>query len=245
MPVATEDSLLAAEFDQTTAAKVGQWARRFAADDEVSYLFGPLAGGYVADGEIVSDYQQDCVSLLYRVGELARARDARDAVDWALRTRFAGGAADVVIEEGRLDYGNPAHLDFSLDMIRTGMWGWDVTAALSGATTDTVGSSRYPAGSFPLVPKTELQADELSEGDVVWFVLDPGHDKGAELRQKYGLVIGHIGIVVVEEGQRMLIHAASSDLADWYEGGTVVQVPLLEYLARIEKFSGVMVTRFP
>jgi len=245
MTRAAEDSVLHAEFERPTAAKVGLWARRFAAVDSVEYLFGPKAGGYVAEGDVVSDKKQDCVSLLYRVGELARARDHNDAVDWAMRTRFAGAQVSAVSNEsGRVDYDHPAHLDYSLDMIRTGLWGREVTNKLSGATIDTVGSSRYAAGSFSYLPKKSLVLDELAEGDVVWFVLDPSHESGAKLRQKYGLVIGHIGIVVVEQNERILVHAASSDLAGWYEGGTVVQVPLLEYLARVEKFAGVMVTRF-
>jgi len=242
---AAEDSVLAAEFARATATKVGLWARRFADADNVNYLFGPKVGGYVAEGDIVSDRRQDCVSLLYRVGELARARSAHDAVDWALRTRFAGAGIDVVTDgEGRLDYDDPAHLDYSLDMIRTGMWGRNVTETLSGAAVDTVGSSRYRAGSFRYVPKQALQYAQLAEGDIAWFVLDAGHASGAKLRREYGLVIGHIGIVVIDEGRRWLIHAANSDLSGWYEGGTVVRVPLQEYLSRVDKFAGVMVTRF-
>ena len=242
---ADESSILEAEFDLPTAEKVGKWARRFAAADDVVYLFGPKAGGYVAEGDVVSDYRQDCVSLLYRVGELARARDARDAVDWALRTRFAGATAAAVADgEGRLDYENPAHLDYSLDMIRTGMWGREVTTSLTGTVVDTVGTSRYPAGSFSYVAKSELQEAELAEGDVVWFVLDAVQESGAKMRQDYGLVVGHIGIVVVDEGKTNLIHAASSDLEGWYTGGTVVQLPLSEYLSRVDKFAGVIVTRF-
>lgn len=240
-----EDQILAAEYARPTAAKVGLWARRFAAADSVIYLFGPQDGGYVAEGDVVSDRRQDCVSLLYRVGELARARDARDAVDWALRTRFAGADPSAVSDaDGRLDYDHPAHLDFSLDMIRSGFWGRDVTTTLVGAALDTVGSSRYPAGSFTYVPTGALADRELNEGDVVWFVLDPTHAAGAKLRRQYGLVIGHIGLVVVDEERRWLVHAASSDLEGWYAGGTVVKVPLQEYLSRVEKFAGVMVTRF-
>jgi len=133
MNPAVEDSVLAAEFDRPTAAKVGLWARRFAAAPAVEYLFGPKPGGYVAEGDVVSDRRQDCVSLLYRVGELARARSARDAVSWALRTRLAGADINTASDgKGRLDYDDPAHLDFSLDMIRTGLWGRDVTASLAG-----------------------------------------------------------------------------------------------------------------
>lgn len=245
LAASAEEQVLAAEMALPTATKMGSWARRFAAADDVVYLFGPRAGGYVAEGDVVSDRRQDCVSLLYRVSELARARDARDAVDWALRTRFAGADPSAVVDaEGRLNYDDPAHLDFSLDMIRSGLWGRDVTPTLAGAALDTVGSSRYPAGSFTYVPTGALTEHELVEGDVVWFVLDPAHATGAELRQDYGLVIGHIGLVVVDDDRRWLIHAASSGLEGWYEGGTVVKVPLTEYLSRVEKFAGVMVTRF-
>ena len=244
-PVAVEDSILAAESDLSTAARVGRWARRFAAAAGVTYLFGPSPGGYVAEGAVVSDKRQDCVSLVYRVSELARADDGRDAVDWALRTRFAGAPIeDVAASDGRVDYDHPAHLDFSLDMIRTGLWGRDVTAELGGAAPDSIGTSRYPRDSFIYVPKTVLQDTELNEGDIVWFVLDPADKSGHRLRTEFGLAIGHIGIVVVDGGQRRLIHAASSGLAGVYAGGTVVTVPLAEYLSRVDKFAGVMVTRF-
>ncbi len=245
MAPAREDSILAAEYGLNTPEKMGRWARRFADAQDVVYLFGPKDGGYVAEGAIISDHRQDCVSLLYRVGELARARDAQDAVAWALRTRFSGAGAEVVADkQGRLDYENPAHLDYSLDMIRTGLWGRDVTSTLTGAAADTTGSSRYAAGSFEYVPTGDLLASELSEGDVLWFVLDAAHKSGAKLRQEYGLVVGHIGIVVVDDGEVGLIHAASSDLKGAYKGGTVVRVPLFEYLTRVDKFAGVMVTRF-
>lgn len=245
MPVAREDSLLAAEGGLPTAARIGRWARRFAGAEGVTYRFGLQEGGYVAEGALIRDDRQDCVSLMYRVTELARADDHRDAVVWALNTRFAGAPWDsVVAADGRSDYDRPEHLDFSLDMIRAGHWGTDATADLTGARPDTAGSSRYPAGSFWTVGEDDLVAGELREGDIVWLVLDPDHAAGAELRRKYGLVIGHIGIVVIKEGRPWLAHAASSSLEPWYEGGTVVTVPLEVYLDRVERYSAVMVTRF-
>jgi hypothetical protein len=129
-------------------------------------------------------------------------------------------------------------------MIRSGWWGEDQTGRLTGAAPDTVGSSRYAAGSFVAVPQDKLVEDELREGDIVWFVLAPDHEAGARLRREYGLVIGHIGIVIMEEGRPWLVHAASSDLPGWYEGGTVVTVPLVEYLQRVERYSAILVTRF-
>jgi len=242
---AREDSLLAAEADLPTAARMGRWARRFAAAEGVTYVFGPAEGGYVADGALVRDRHQDCIGLLYRVGELARADDHEDAVRWALRTRFAAADPESVVgPDGRVDYDHPAHLDYSLDMIRSGLWGRDVTAGLSGAVPDSAGTSRYPAGSYMYVPKTDLAPGELREGDVAWFVLDPAHEGAARLRREYGLAIGHVGIVIVEDGVPLVVHAASSGLEGRYEGGTVVTVPLVEYLARVERFAGIVVTRF-
>jgi hypothetical protein len=166
-------------------------------------------------------------------------------VVWALRTRFAGAPLDSVVDDrGRVDYDRPEHLDFSLDMIRSGHWGRDVTAGLTGAGPDTAGSSRYPAGSFVTVPEAALVEGELREGDVVWLVLDPTDEDGARLRRTYGLVIGHIGMVIVEDGRIWLVHAASSGLDGWNPGGAVVKVPLAVYLERVGKYSAIMVTRF-
>jgi hypothetical protein len=150
----------------------------------------------------------------------------------------------VVDAAGRVDYDRPEHLDFSLDMIRSGHWGRDVTPQLTGAVPDSAGTSRYPAGSFLTVPGQELVESELREGDVAWLVLDPTHEAAGRLRREYGLAIGHIGIVVLEDGRPWLVHAASSDLDGWYEGGTVVTVPLKVYLERVERYSAVMITRF-
>lgn len=245
MSVAVEDSILAAEKELPTAERIGRWARRYLEAEGVEYLFGLKEGGYVTEGDLVRDNRQDCVSLMYRVTELGRAESHRDAVAWALKTRFAGADPDSVVDEsGRVDYDRPEHLDFSLDMIRAGHWGRDITADLSGARPDSAGSSRYPAGSFITVPEDVLVPGELREGDIVWMVLDPAHEAGGRLRHEYGLVIGHIGIVVVERGRTWLVHAASSGLEGWYRGGAVVEVPLEIYLERVEKYSAVMVTRF-
>ena len=239
------DSLLAAEAPIPTAQRVGLWARRFLADPDSEYRFGLKEGGYVADGLIVSDHRQDCVSLIYRCSELARARDHRDAIAIALATRFAGAPHDSLIDaEGRVNYDRPEHLDYSLDMIRSGHWGRDITSQLSGARPDSLGTARYPAGSFLYVPGAELVPRELREGDIVWFVLNPANSSARRLRDEQGVAIGHIGLAIEEAGAIQLVHAASSALPGAYEGGRVVRVPLQEYLARVERFAGIMVTRF-
>ncbi len=244
-PTAVMDSILAAEQDLPTALRMGRWARRFLAAEESAYLFGLAEGGYVSEGLIVSDRVHDCVSLTYRVSELARASSSEAALRMAMGTRFAGAELDSVIgPDGRADYERPEHLDYSLDMIRTGHWGRDITRELSGASPDGVGSSRYAADSFWFLPQGKLAEDEFAEGDIVWLVLNPMHEGARKLRKEYGLVIGHIGIVIEEDDRPWLVHAASSPLEGWYEGGRVVAVPLTEYLNRVERFYGVMVTRF-
>jgi len=243
--LAAVDSLLALEQPSPTARRIGLWARRFHADGSFTYRFGLSEGGYVSEGRLVPGKHQDCVSFLYRTTELARATDARDAVLIALDTRFAGADLDsVILPDGRVDYDRPEHLDFSLDMIRSGHWGRDVTASLTGATVDETGSARYPAGSFSRVPAGALVTDEFREGDLAWLVLSPHEERAARLRTEYGLVIGHVGVIVVDDGVPMLIHTASKPLPGWYDQGGVVKVPLAEYLRRVERYDGVMITRF-
>ncbi len=156
-PAATLDSLLAAEQQLPTAQRIGLWARRFLADSTHVYCFGLKPGGYVAEGRLVDDDKLDCIALLYRVTELARAHDAVDAVTVALDTRFPGAPRDSLIDEdGRVDYDRPEHLDYSLDMVRTGLWGDDITNWLRGAVRDRYGSKRFEKGSFFLVEKAKL-----------------------------------------------------------------------------------------
>jgi len=243
-PPARLDSLLAAEQDLPAPARVGRWARRFLAWGQAEYRFGPAAGGYVAEGRLVPGRTQDCISLLYRLTELALATDARDAVHLALARRFAGASPDSVVgPDGRVDYDHPAHLDYSLDMIRSGLWGRDVTADLSGARPDGHATPRYPAGSYRWVPGLLLRPEELREGDIAWFVLDPLDPAASALRRDHGLVIGHVGVVIRDGGVPWLVHAASRPLPGFYDAPGIVRVPLAAYLERVDRYGGVIVTR--
>jgi fermentation-respiration switch protein FrsA (DUF1100 family) len=227
----------------TAGRRAGFWARRFL-DQGAGYRFGLAEGGYADQGLLVMDDAVDCVSFMYRCTELARSRSADEALLWALRTRFPGAPLDTLVGvPGRVDYDRPEHLDFSLDMVRAGIWGQDITGRLHGAVADTVGSSRYPANSFRYVAKAELRADQLAEGDVVWLVLDPGHEGARRLRQEHGLVIGHLGLIIKEAGETWLVHAASSALEGHYDEPGVVKVPLQAYLQEVPRFAGVIVTR--
>ncbi|MDY0109327.1 MAG: hypothetical protein RBT60_05275 [Candidatus Krumholzibacteria bacterium] len=255
------DSLLAAQQQLPAGERVGRWARRYLAAPGTEYRFGPAPGGYVERGLLVPGLRHDCISLIYRTTELARARSARHAIELAVALRFAGVEPDSVVDaQGKVDYDRPEHLDYALDMIRSGLWGEDITSRLAGAVLDTLGSSRYPPGCFHYLPAEFLAgaaaapgaaatapgAMGLQEGDLVWFVLDPGNPAARKLRDDHGLVIGHAGILILEPhdtGDVWLVHAASRPLPPWYHRAGVVSVPLPQYLQRVERYRGVVVTR--
>jgi len=223
--------------------KISRWIG-FSSRQSHGYRFGLAEEGYVTEGKLFMNGHYDCVSFMYRCTELARATSERDNLAWALRTRFAGAHPDSVVgPDGRVDYDRPEHLDFSLDMIRSGIWGRDISAEVGRLEVDDVGSLRYPAGSFSWVPARDLNHARLQIGDIVWFVLNPENKKARKLRDEYGLVVGHLGLMQEHEGQLVLVHAASSDLDGVYEGGQVVMVDLAIYLQRVDRYAGVFVTR--
>jgi hypothetical protein len=242
------ESLLA---DQITAwrglplgARIAQWALCFAGRHDNVYCFGPKPGGYVADSLLVQDHKFDCVLLFYRCTELARSTSPRGAVLLALGTRFAGGdPARVVRPSGAVDYDDAAHLDYSEDFAATGLWGHDVTRAVGEAVPDSAGTRRYPPGSRLYIPTARLRYDRLRDGDLLFFVLDERNPGARKLREEYGLLIGHQGIVHVQGREVQLVHAAQSDLQGVYAGNRVLAVSLRTYLQRVERFKGVMVSR--
>ena len=247
-PASLPESLIAVNMaawrELPIGERIARWAELFLQRNETSYLFGLKEGGYVAESLLVQDYKQDCVLFSYRCSELARAASPRDAVLRALDTRFAGGRASrVVTASGAVDYNDDAHLDYSLDIIRSGIWGRDVTEEIGVAVRDSVGTNRYPAGSFSYIPTRSLRLERFADGDLLYFVFDESHPRGKKMRQEYGLVIGHQGIARRRDRDVDVIHAAISDLAGEYDGNRVVRIPLRTYLERVESFKGVIVTR--
>jgi hypothetical protein len=118
-----------------------------------------------------------------------------------------------------------------------------VTREVGEAVPDTAGSSRYAANTRYYIPTERLRFDRLRDGDLLFFVLNEHNENAAKLRQQYGLLIGHQGIVHVDKGQVTVIHAARSSLSGAYEGNRVVEVALQTYLRRVEKWKGIMVSR--
>jgi len=243
LAVSTIDSLMAQFGEREIGQKIAAWADYFYRRGDAAYRFGLAAGGYVSEGRLVDDFQTDCILFFYRVTELGRSSSALEAVQFAFGTRFYGAVlADVVDAEGRVDYGNSVHLDYTIDMIRSGIWGQEITDELGEAVSDAEGSTRYPPGTVRYVSKNAWSPEALRDGDVVYFVVDPATEYGQRLR-KDGAMIGHVGIIKIEEGRPFLIHAAARGLGDIYPGGKVEKVALETYLGRVENFRGLLATR--
>ncbi len=220
--------------------RIGAWAAYFHERGDARYLFGLAEGGYVEEGRLADDFAFDCILFLYRTTELGRTTSAREAIDFAYGTRFAGASLEQAVRvDGTVNYDDPAHLDYSIDMIRSGIWGQDITARLGGTERDLAGSSRYAAGSITFVPTAKIDYGALESGDIIFLVTDERTEKGKSLREA-GAMIGHVGIIQVEAGTPQLIHPASSGIDGLYEGGHVVKVPLEVYLQRVETFKGIM-----
>lgn len=243
LPSVLIDAQMREVADLSLGERIGAWADLFYQRGDANYRFGLSDGGYVEEGRLVNDFSTDCILFLYRTTELGRTTSAREAVDFAYGTRFAGASLEGAVRaDGRVNYDDPVHLDYSIDMIRSGIWGQEITEQIGETERDLTGTSRYPAGTIKYVPKAKLAYDALKSGDLVYFVTDEKTKKGASVRE-HGAVIGHVGVIKVEDGQPYLIHPASAALAGVYEGGKLVKVLLKTYLERVESFKGVAATR--
>jgi hypothetical protein len=237
------DSLMDSVQGKTVGDRIAFWADTFFRDGRARYLFGLDPDGYVTAGRLVDDFQMDCVLFLYRTTELGRSASAREAVQFAFGTRFFGaGVNDAILPDGRVRYDHSSHLDYSEDMLKSGIWGKDVTSTIGPTQTDP-GNERFPGGSLLFVPKDRINYAALKSGDIIYFVTDEKTPKGIESRSGKGALIGHIGILVRDGGDPYLIHAAKSGLAGYYEGGKVEKIPLRTYLERVDLFKGIMVGR--
>ncbi len=243
LPSVLIDAQMREVADLSLGERIAAWADLFHRRGDANYRFGLGDGGYVEEGRLVNDFSTDCILFLYRTTELGRTTSAREAVDFAYGTRFAGASLEGAVQaDGRVDYDDPVHLDYSIDMIRSGIWGQEITPQLGETERDLSGTTRYPAGTVKYVPKANLTYGALRSGDLIFFVTDEKTKKGAQVRE-HDAVIGHVGVIKVEEGQPYLIHPASAALPGVYEGGKLVKVLLKTYLDRVESFKGVAVTR--
>lgn len=243
LPSTCIDSLMAQLRTLSLGGRVAAWADYLWRRGDATYIFGLKPGGYVHEGRLVDDFSTDCILFFYRTTELGRSSSALEAVQFAYGTRFhAASLEEVVSEQGQVDYDSPVHLDYSIDIIRSGIWGKDVTETLGKAEPDKAGSARYEPGSVRYIPSKKVDLKSLRDGDVLFFVTDESMQTGKKLRDS-GAIIGHVGIVRIEDGEVYLIHPAAKPLKGIYEGGKVVKVPLQTYLKRVETFKGIMATR--
>lgn len=210
--------------------RIAFWAERFLA---APYDTDPL-GEYVRSRNVVDDSRVDCLYLVFRAVELAQANTPEGAIDRALDLRFR--------TRGRIRWGHVTNYDerfaYAEDMIASGRWGREITAEMG--TTETIPGSRgYER--VTVLPKEELlqpgNLGRLKTGDLVFFVDDPARREGDE-------VVGHLGIVKVENGIPWLIHASGRKSSGDAEGGGLVKKESLTEYAATMKFIGVKFTRF-
>lgn len=243
LPSTLIDSLMATIGGKPVPERIAFWADWLQRDGRARYLFGLDPGGYVTEGRMCDDYQTDCVLFVYRTTELGRSTSAREAVQFAFGTRFySAGVEEAILPDGRVRYDIPAHLDYSEEIFRSSIWGKDATPTIGPVEPDP-GNARFPAGSLSFVRKSAIDYAALRSGDIVFFLLDENNPKAAESRTQQGILIQHLGIILRDGGQPVLLHAAKAGLQGIYEGGKIERVALRTYLDRIDIFKGIVVAR--
>jgi hypothetical protein len=216
--------------DNPIGEKIAFWTEKFVG---VPYDTDPL-GEYVSKAAIVADERVDCMYLTFRAVELALSHSPGEAIQIALEKRFHSKG---ILKDGQvMNYDD--RYEYGEDMIESGKWGKDITRE--------VGRMKKIKGSrgkdfVEILPPAELVngVKRLKSGDIVFFVKKP------EKRQ-VGEIIGHIGIIRVEQGKKeegkggtYLIHASGVK----GKGGMVKEVLLKDYLSEMP-FIGARITRF-
>lgn len=206
----------------------------------VPYDTDPL-GLYVTRRVIVADDRIDCMYLVFRSAEIALSSTPRGAEQLALYMRFKTKGR--LGPDGRvLNYGD--RFQYGLDMILSGKWGRNITRFL-GKTIPVETSSRFQkmgVDTVMVLPRREIgsaiSSSKFRSGDIVFFVKDPAKRAALE-------VIGHMGILEVENGDVYLIHAhglkKTSRNPD-VKPGAVTKVLFKDYVKAMP-FIGIMVTR--
>jgi hypothetical protein len=217
--------------DKPTGERIAFWAEKFIG---IPYDDDPL-GEYVSKATIVTDERMDCMYLTFRVVELALSHTPEEAVQIALDKRFHSKG---ILKDGRVtNYDD--RFEYGEDMVESGKWGRDVTSEV-GKMMKIEGSRGKDFAE--ILPTGELMRGitRLKTGDILFFATKPQ-------KRKVGEIIGHIGIIKVEntgrnpEGREVfLIHASGKK----GRGGAVKKVLLQGYLSKTD-FPGVRITRFP
>ncbi|MBI5379812.1 MAG: hypothetical protein HZA23_06615 [Nitrospirae bacterium] len=221
-------------YDQAAALplpdRIAFWAEAFIGRP---YDPDPL-GEYVRRSAVVADERMDCLYHVFRSVELARGGTAEQAVAQALQLRFHHAGQ---VQEGRvINYDD--RFQYGEDMIDSGKWGREVTAAL-GPTTAIPGSRGRER--VTILPKAALLQAEtqarLRNGDLLFLIKDPK-------KRVAGEIVGHLGILVARANTLYLVHASGRKTDPTAPlNGAVKRVKLTEYAAAMP-FLGARVTRF-
>ena len=210
--------------------KIVFWAEKFVG---VPYDTDPL-GEYVSKTAIVADERVDCMYLTFRTVELALSRTPAEAIQIALDKRFH--SKGVLVDRRVMNYDD--RFEYGEDMIESGKWGKEITSE-AGRTVKIKGSRGKDFVEILSTGTLRRGLKNLRSGDLLFFVKRP------EKRLK-GEMVGHIGIVKVEESPKgegdrevYLIHASGVK----EKGGAVKKVLLKEYVLKMP-FIGVKITRF-
>lgn len=210
--------------------RIAYWGGRFI---NTPYDTDPL-GLYVRTKRIVADEKVDCMYHVFRSVELALTATPEQAVAKALTLRF--------LTEGKLQDGLVINYDdryqYGEDMVMSGKWGKNVTAAL-GETTSIPGSRGKETVDIlsKKVLATKAFQQNLKDGDIIYWVKDPKKRVVEE-------IVAHLSIVSIKGGKPYIIHASGSKNGQGTpDGGKVKEVRFSDYV-RSMKFIGAFVTRF-
>ncbi len=211
--------------------RIAYWAEKFV---DTPYDPDPM-GEYVTRNVLIADERVDCMYLTFRAAELALSSTPEEAVKIALDKRFID--TGVLDEKGNvLNYED--RFQYAEDMLDSGKWGREITEDL-GKTKSIKGSrGRDKVKIMTKKVALSLLKDESKDkaafknGDFIFFI------KAVDKR-KVGEIIGHIGIVKIEEGVPYLIHATGSK----NKGGKVEKIKLVDYLDSMI-FIGIKAGRF-
>jgi hypothetical protein len=203
--------------------KVAFWAEKFVG---TPYDKDP-AGEYVSKAVIVVDERVDCMYLTFRAVELAISHTPAEAIQVALEKRFHSKG---ILREGKVS-NYEDRFEYGEDMILSGKWGREITSDIG--TTLRIKGSRGKDFVDILLPDELYRAlRQLKSGDIVFFIKRPEE-------RELGEIVGHIGILKVEQDQEAyLIHASGTK----ERGGKVKKVLLKDYVSQMP-FIGVKITR--
>ncbi len=210
--------------------RIAYWAVRFIG---TPYDPDPL-GLYVRTRRIVDDEKADCMYHVFRSVELAESATPAEAVAKALDLRFLtkGVLRDglVVNYDDRFQYGE--------DMVFSGKWGDNITAAL-GRTEQIPGSRGRD--TVEILPRRTLALRafqrKLQDGDIVFWVKDPR-------KRAVGEIVGHLSVIRLQRGVPYVIHASGSKDRPGRRGGGVVKEVRFSDYVRTMPFIGAFITRF-